>query len=272
VIFSQGGTYDLLMHPRLVAWLHATRTPYRAIANFQVEHPSLNPAELAAARHALAGAEAVYFVSTRNLAVTRRHLLHPLPNAQVIRNPLRWRPADTPPWPGDGPARLATVSRLDDGKGIHLLLHALAALGADAPPWQLTIHGHGPAENSLRDIITHLGLQDRARLGGHVAGLAAIWRDHELMCSPAIDDGVPMTIPEAMLCERPVLATCVGGAEDWLRDGDTGFLCSAPTVPLLAATLQRAFASRAHWRTMGQAAAAAAKQRDRPDDFNLLLA
>jgi glycosyltransferase involved in cell wall biosynthesis len=92
------------------------------------------------------------------------------------------------------------------------------------------------------------------------------------MVSPAIDDGVPMTIPEAMLCQRPVLATCVGGAEDWLVDRDTGYLCSAPTIPLLGACLRAALADQARWPALGTAAGIAALQRYRPADYLRLIA
>lgn len=271
VIFSQGGTYDLLLVPQLVDWLRSTRTPFRVIANWQQEHPHLPEKDLTRVRAALASADRVFFVSTRNLAVTRRHLLHSLPNARVVHNPLRWRPSDIADWPITDVARLATVSRLEDGKGVHLLLHALAELGNDGPSWHLTIFGRGPAETSLRSICQALAVDDRVEFAGYVPQLRDIWKQEQLMCSPAIDDGVPMTIPEAMLCERPVLATCVGGAEDWLRDDVSGFLCAAPTVPLLTSTLRRAFAARERWSTMGAAAAESAGRFYRPDDFRLLL-
>lgn len=271
VVINQGGTYDLLLQPRLIASLQAAGTPFRVIANWQQENPSLPAAEIAVIRTVLEAAQAVFFVSTRNLAVTRRHLRTALPRARVVHNPLRWQPGDAPPWPDEGPARLATVSRFAEGKGLHLLLHALAGLGPALPAWRLTLHGEGPEEASLRALTAWLGLEERVRFAGHVASLPAIWSGHELLCSPALDEGVPMTIPEAMLCSRPALATCVGGAEDWLRDGETGFLCPAPTVPLLAAALQRAFSVRACWAAMGRAAAAAAQAHYRPGDFQLLI-
>ncbi len=92
------------------------------------------------------------------------------------------------------------------------------------------------------------------------------------MVSPALEDGVPMTIPEAMLCQRPVLATCVGGAEDWIKPGRTGFLCSRPEVTPLKVSVREAFAARGQWETMGLAAAAAAASRYVADDYLQLIA
>lgn len=271
VIFSLGGTYDLILHPDWLDWLAASGTRFRLIANWQRENPVLSETERALARRALTLADQVNFVSTRNLEVTRRHLLEPLPRARVIQNPLRWQPADAAPWPASPLLQLATVSRLDEGKGLQLLLHALAAL----PPrsdWRLNIYGVGPAEAYLRETVAHLHLETRVAFLGHVPDLRAIWAENHLLVSPSLEDGVPMTIPEAMLCERPVLATAVGGAEDWLRDGETGFLCAAPTLPLLTLAVQRALAEHVRWPAMGQAAARAAQARYRPDDYLTLLA
>ncbi|MDP1581745.1 MAG: glycosyltransferase [Candidatus Didemnitutus sp.] len=270
VIISLGGTYDLVLHASWLTWFAASRTPYHLIANWQQEHPVLAPDQLELARHALTFAERLYFVSSRNLAVTRRHLLAALPQALVVQNPLRWRATDVTPWPEAPGPLLATVSRLDHGKGIRLLLHSLAELITDAD-WRLAIYGQGPHEQALRDAAASLGLATRVSFRGYVKELSAIWREQQLFVSPAIDDGVPMTIPEALLCARPVLATCVGGAEDWIQPGRTGFLCPAPTVPLLTASLREAFAAHARWPAMGVEAAKAAAGHYRPDDFRQLL-
>lgn len=269
VILSHGGTYDLVLHPVLTAWLHSSRTRFRIIANWQEENPQLDDANLAFIREAFAAADRLNFVSTRNLTVTRRHLALPLPNAQVIQNPLRWQPADISPWPAGPVTRLATVSRLDEGKGIQLLLQALAACGPALPDWQLNIYGQGPFEAQLRAAAAPLG--GRVQFRGYVKQLRDIWTENHLMVSPAIEDGVPMTIPEAMLCQRPVLATCVGGAEDWLAHGRTGFLCPAREAGALATTLREAFAARDRWETMGRAAADAAAGRYRAEDHLVLI-
>jgi glycosyltransferase involved in cell wall biosynthesis len=271
VIFSLGGTYDLILYPDWLDWLASSGTRFQLIANWQQENPVLSEAERSHARRALTLADQVNFVSARNLEVTRRHLLEPLPRARVLQNPLRWQPADVAPWPTSPLLQLATVSRLDEGKGIQLLLHALAAM----PPrsdWRLNIYGSGPAEAYLRETVAHLHLEAHVGFLGQVQDLRAIWAENHLLVSPSIEDGVPMTVPETMLCERPVLATAVGGAEDWLRDGETGFLCAAPTLPLLTLVVQRALADHARWPAMGQAAARAAHTRYRPDDYLALLA
>lgn len=271
VVFSLGGTYDLVGHRPVVDWLERTATPFHVIANFQEEHPSLSDDDIAFTRAVFDRALSVNFNSTRNLLVTRRHLLSPLAHARVFQYPLRWQPSDRTPWPESPFAELTAVARLERVKGLPLLLHALAEIGAGFPDWRLHLHGTGPQEPYLRATAAHLGLQERVQFHGFTASLRDVWARSHLFVSPALDEGVPMTIPEAMLCGRPVLATCVGGAEDWLRHGETGFLCPAPTVPLLAATLREAARARPQWPAMGAAAADAALARYRAEDHLALL-
>jgi glycosyltransferase involved in cell wall biosynthesis len=273
VVFSQGGTYDLVAHSTLTTWLRSEKIPYRIVVNWQQEHPDLTEPHLSEIRETFIAADRLFFVSTRNLAVTRRHLLAALPNACLIQNPLRWQPSDITPWPADtGIARLATVSRLDHGKGIHLLLHALAESGTELPPWNLDIFGQGPDEEKLRALSTYLGLAERVRFCGYLSALRTVWADSEMLVSAAIDDGVPMTIPEAMLCGRPVIATCVGGAEDWIESETTGFLCPAPTVPLLMIALVEGMRKKQAWPAMGLAASVAASARYQAADHLKLIA
>jgi glycosyltransferase involved in cell wall biosynthesis len=271
VIFSQGGTYDLILHPELAAGLRSHRVDYQIIANWQEEEPHLDDASLQQIRAAFGAASVINFVSTRNLEVTRRHLALPLPHARVIQNPLRWTPADVTAWPDKNISALATMSRLDEGKGIHLLLHALASTTAILPTWELNIYGQGPSEENLRALVRQLGLDAHVRFRGYVKDLRAVWAENHLMVSPALEDGVPMTIPEAMLCRRPVLATCVGGATDWITPARTGFLCPTRDAVALATTLRDAFAQRDHWEKMGAAAADSALERYRSNDHLLLI-
>ncbi|MBI3885660.1 MAG: glycosyltransferase family 4 protein [Opitutae bacterium] len=272
VLFSCGGTDDLVVEADWVAWLAASATRYRVVANWQAEHPATSPDHCALLRKLFLASDGVFFLSERNLAVTRRHLANALPDARAFQVPLRWQPADASPWPDASVLRFAAVARLEPVKGLDLLLPALhEALGSE-PAWQLNLFGRGPDEAKLRALAARLGLADRVVFRGYVGGLREIWTENHLFVSPALDEGVPMTIPEAMLCGRPALATDLGGAPEWIRDGVTGFLCPVPTAAALEATLRTAWAARARWPAMGGAAAAAAKQRYLPEDFLRLIA
>lgn len=271
IIFSLGGTYDLAAVPGWCEWLARFGVPFRFVANFQDEHPKLGRDQLERARRLFPRAERIYFVSSRNLEVTRGHLALPLSNAAVVQNPLRWRPKDLAPWPAEQVFSIAAVARLEPVKGVRQLLLA-AAKGLDAlPGWRLQIYGRGPEEEQLRQLALASGLESSVVFRGYVRDLRAIWEENHILVSPSVEDGVPMTIPEAMLCARPVLATPVGGAMDWISSGSNGFLCSATSADALAQSLGAAWELRSRWRGMGEQASRDALARYRPDDYLRLV-
>lgn len=275
VVFSCGGTYDTVYEGALTAWLRATRTRYRIIANCQNEHPTVSEADRLRAREDLGAADRVFFVSPRNLEITRLHLLCALDNAEcihgcMVHNPLpSGRELD---WPGPPPWSFASVARLDPIKGIDLLIPALAEALGDQAGWRLNIYGRGPQRDYLEQCARFCGVAERVSFRGFAPDLDDIWRQNHLLVSPAIDEGVPMTIPEAMLRGRAVLATRVGAATEWIEHGRTGFICPAPTSALLAASLREAWGQRERWREMGGAAAASARSLYRPDDYKRIVA
>ena len=269
VIFSGGGTYDPILELPICDWLKASNTRYRVIANFQNEHPTLPENDRTRLREILAAADRLYFVSPRNLAITRRHLVHPLPNAECIHGVMvhNAMPAAAVPWPASESWGFATIARLEAVKGIDLLIHALAAGLGSEPGWHLNIYGRGQQEPYLREVTRAARLSERVTVHGFVESLETAWQTNHLLVSSAVDEGIPMTIPEAMLHGRAVLATRVGAAEEWIEHGRSGFLCAAPTVELLAQSLGAAWESRDQWQTMGAAAVASARARYRPDDY-----
>jgi glycosyltransferase involved in cell wall biosynthesis len=270
LIFSCGGTYDPILEPELIKWLRTSGTPYRIIANFQSEHPLLDEADRIRARNLIQAADRVYFVSPRNLEVTRQHLLSPLPNAEMVHNPLS--SATDLRWPVPDPWSFACIARLEPVKGVDLLIKALAAGFRDIPGWQLNIYGIGQQREYLEECTRFFGITDRVFFRGFVPRLDEIWESNHLLVSPALDEGVPMTIPEAMLRARAVLATQVGGATEWIEPGRTGFICPAPSVGLLATSLLKAWELRTSWREMGAAAATRARALYRPNDFRRIVA
>jgi glycosyltransferase involved in cell wall biosynthesis len=273
VIVSCGGSYCLADERALGDWLLASKTPFRAILNWQAENPELSSEKRERVLTLFDAARNLYAVSSRNLAITQRHLLRPLENASVIQNPLRGTVDQALPWPSEAPVvRLATIGRFEAVKGIDLLLHALADTLATNEGWTLSLFGQGPQEAYLREVVDFRGLSSRVIFRGYEPDLERIWNAHHFLISPSIDDGVPMTIPEAMLRGRPALATRVGGADDWIADGVTGFICPAATVPLLGATFQRAWAKRSTWQQLGHQAAVTTRQRYLPADFLRLIA
>jgi glycosyltransferase involved in cell wall biosynthesis len=210
---------------------------------------------------AYTGARKVFCVSHSNLDLLQRQLGEPLQTGEVVWNPFNVSTAPAPVWPDeDGGMRMACVSRIELGqKGQDLLLQALAR-----PEWrnrrfELNLFGTGPDEKVLRLMASNLGLNS-VHLRGHLNDVRAIWEQNHLLLLPSRYEGVPLSVVEAMWCERPAVVTDVGRTRELCVDNETGFIASAPTASSFGDALERAWERRQDWARMGKAARARAEQ------------
>lgn len=210
---------------------------------------------------AYTGARRVFCVSHSNLELLQRQLGRPLQAGEVVWNPFNVSTASAPAWPDEsGGMQLACVSRIELGqKGHDLLLQVLAQ-----PQWRnrsfaLNLFGTGPDENVLRSLSSNFQLNN-LHFRGYVSDVRAIWEQNHLLLLPSRYEGVPLSVVEAMWCERPAVVTDVGRTAELCVDNETGFMASAATVSSFGDALERAWQRRQDWVRMGQAARARAEK------------
>jgi glycosyltransferase involved in cell wall biosynthesis len=210
-------------------------------------------------RKAMPVALRCYFVSKANHRLFEMQIGCELPNAEIVWNPfnvdinakLGWLPLAS-----DDELYLACVARLHPpSKGQDILLGALAdPVWADRR-WRLTFYGDGPMRDGVERTVHYYGLQDRVKFAGYVASAEGIWAKNHVLVQPSRYEGLPLTIVEAMLCARPVVATDVAGHSEIVKDGVSGFLADAPTVCSVARALERLWKHRHELEAMGKTAA-----------------
>jgi len=228
------------------------------------------PADALAERYraALAAAVRCYFVSDANRRIAEKQIGCELLNAELVRNPFNVDFNASPPWPPlgqDGELRFACVGRLDPpGKGQDILFEVLAGPAWTARSWRLHVYGEGENRAGLERWAQRLGLADRVVFEGHVANVEAIWSLNHVLVMPSRIEGLPLSVVEAMLCGRSVVATDVAGAEI-VEDGITGFLAEAPTVGCVGNALERFWARKEEAKEIGAAAAERIRQLVPPD-------
>lgn len=138
-----------------------------------------------------------------------------------------------PPRPLDDPPALLTVARLAPVKGHTVLLDALAELRRRGRRVHATFVGGGPHAAVIRERIEALGLGDQVELTGelHSDEVAKLLPHADVFCLPSFDEGIPVSIMEAMAVGVPVVATDVGGVGELVLDHRTGLLVE-PGAPL----------------------------------------
>ena len=129
---------------------------------------------------------------------------------------------DRPASPVPDSSELLFVGQLIRGKGVDLLLDAVARLKV---PYRLTIAGDGNARESLEQHAAHLGIQEKVDFAGWVPRekLDALYDRCRVLAVPSRwAEPFGMIGLEAMHRARPVVGFAVGGIPDWLEDGVNG--------------------------------------------------
>ena len=116
------------------------------------------------------------------------------------------------------------LGRIVPEKGMHHLIKAFSTL---RPPSKLTIVGDGPALPSLKKLAHDLGIPSRVHFPGWLSHdkLDALYRRCCIVVLPSIwPEPFGIVGIEAMAYAKPVVAFDVGGVDEWLDHGVTGFL------------------------------------------------
>jgi len=116
------------------------------------------------------------------------------------------------------------VARLDMQKGFSYLLRAVAALRGSFPRLRLLIVGEGPDRAALEEMIRGYSLTDVVTLAGQQTGMSVVYASMDIFVLPSLNEGLPMTLLEAMAARKAVIATQVGAIPTVVIDQETGLL------------------------------------------------
>ncbi len=122
-------------------------------------------------------------------------------------------PRGETPTSGDLTFRVVTAGRLHRLKGFALAVRAFAAFAGKHPEAELVIIGKGPEENVLRNLISELGLQNRARIVDWLPrkGVLEQMKSSDVFLFPSFRDGGGAVVIEAMASGLPVIVLDSGG-------------------------------------------------------------
>lgn len=148
-------------------------------------------------------------------------------------------------------------------EGLRLLVAALPAVIRARPDTRLLLVGGGNDQAALRADVAALGVSDHVIFTGRVShdDVERYYNLIDVLVYPRLamrltDLVTPLKPLEAMIQQRLVVASDVGGHRELITDGDTGLLFRAGDKDSLADTILRLFADpalQARLRSNGQA-------------------
>ncbi len=123
-------------------------------------------------------------------------------------------------------------------KGLFELVEALARIPRERRPL-LVLAGEGPAQNALESAAARNGVEARFLGALAHARIGDLFGAADVVTLPSYYEGLPNVVCEAMLSERAVVATHVGGIPEIIRNERSGLLVPPRTVEPLASALER---------------------------------
>jgi glycosyltransferase involved in cell wall biosynthesis len=120
---------------------------------------------------------------------------------------------------------LLTVGRLIKRKGIDLIIRSLKILQKEGFNVVLKIRGEGPEKRNLEMLAKKLELNNVIFLERvSRKELANLYKSCDIYVHSSYAETIPTTIREAMSVGRPIVTTNVGVIDEYLKDGENGFL------------------------------------------------
>ena len=126
--------------------------------------------------------------------------------------------------------RIVTAGRLNQQKGFHLLIDAVADLRHrfQEIEFRIAILGDGPHRSNLEKQIVALHLNETVHLVGFQDNAIAWYRSADVFVLPSLVEGMPNVLLEAMACGTPVISSdCRSGPAEILDGGHYGNLVPA---------------------------------------------
>lgn len=127
---------------------------------------------------------------------------------------------------------VGTVARLAELKGHDDVLDALGPVLKSRPDWKLLWVGDGWWRDRLSERIRGMGLANKVVMTGLVGHerVPAMMAAMDVLAHPSYREGLPRTVPQALLCGVTPVAYDVDGTGEVCRDGLTGRLIRAGDV------------------------------------------
>lgn len=116
------------------------------------------------------------------------------------------------------------VAALRPEKNHKMFLNAAKLLSTRIPQAKFVIAGDGPLRDDLQAHANALGIAHQTHFLGSVSDVVGVLSMSDLFALTSDNEASPVSIMEALSCQRPVVAPQVGSIHETVIDGQNGFL------------------------------------------------
>jgi glycosyltransferase involved in cell wall biosynthesis len=144
------------------------------------------------------------------------------------------------------------AGRLSPEKGFAQLVEAAKEVFRHVPRVGFVLFGDGPLRDALVGRIAAAGMNESFVLAGFRPDVDRFLPHADVVAIPSFTEGLANIALEAHAAGVPIVATCVGGNPEVVRDGETGLLVRVGDPLALAAALCGVLSDAKLRRAFGQ--------------------
>ncbi len=201
-------------------------------------------------RKLMNGADMVLVLSKSWREVIRSYSTNP--NVKLLYNPVDPSIFKAKRKSIDGRARVLFMGRIGKRKGIYDLLKVIPRVVSGFKDVKFILAGDGDLEQ-VREIVRDSEMENHVEIPGWVKGKdkIAVFQEAEMFILPSYNEGIPVSVLEAMAAALPVISTTIGGIPDAVDDGVTGFLIEPGDLTAMEEKILKLLGNPALRREMG---------------------
>lgn len=143
--------------------------------------------------------------------------------------------------------------------GMLILLKAFRGVIKEWPSSRLILVGDGQYRSMIEESIEQLKLQGHVLMTGNVSNTFIPLAVSDIYCHMALNESCSVSILEAMITGKPIIAAAAGGNSDLINDGQTGILVE-PMVESLRLAMLELGQNRERAAKLGHAAEVVARE------------
>lgn len=148
---------------------------------------------------------------------------------------------------------VAMIGRFVQGKAYNEFFQAARVVIAQGAPGHFICVGDGPNRLDMEKLVQDLGLSRQISFLGWRADVPALLADCAVLVLASHSEGLPIVILEAMAAGLPVVSSDVGGCDEAIIDGETGFLVPPGDYEEMAAKVYQLITNQDLAQSLGQA-------------------
>ncbi|QSQ09405.1 N-acetyl-alpha-D-glucosaminyl L-malate synthase [Koleobacter methoxysyntrophicus] len=148
---------------------------------------------------------------------------------------------------------IGTIARFAPQKDLSTLLRAVSRLISLVPDVRFIMVGDGPLRPQLEKEAENLNIRDKVIFTGYRHDIPKILGIMDVFALSSRTEGMPITVLEAMVMEKAVVATGVGGIPEVVKHGVSGILVNPGDEAALAGGLLRVLNDKELAQALGSA-------------------